>query len=234
MKCVAKGNNIGIKYAMNNKADYVLLLNTDTEIEKDAISILVKKAKSDSNVGIVGSRIMYYDNRNLINYYGGKFDWIKGIVIHENYKKEYKAEEKLEKYTDFITGCCMLIKREVIEEVGMLPEEYFMYYEDADYCVKVKEHGYKLAICSNSIIYHKVSSSSGGENSPFCIQWGNRNRLLFMKKYRKYTKGILSKMVYYITRYILYIKYLIKKDEARAKAIKKGMLEGRKYIKENC
>lgn len=224
----AKGNNIGIKYAIENNAQYIILLNNDTEIEENAISILVQAAEKDSSVGIVGSRIMYFDNKELINYCGGKIDWLKGATIHENYKRKYIDKGINYKYTEFITGCCMLIKREVIEKIGYLPEEYFMYYEDTDYCVKAKENGYKLGLCEDSVIYHKVSVSSGGENSPFSIKWGNRNRLVFINKYKKYTKGILTKLVFYVTRVILYLKYKIKKENNKAQAIKEGVIEGRK------
>lgn len=231
----AKGNNIGIDYAMKQGAEYILLLNNDTIIEKNAISILINSLNTHKGVGIMGSRIMYFENPKLINYCGGKINWLKGATIHENYKKEFVKENEQNnfRYTNFITGCCMLIKREVIEKIGYLPEEYFMYYEDTDYCIKAKENGYKLGLCTNSIIYHKVSVSSGGENSPFSIQWGNRNRLIFMNKYKKYTKGYISIIMYYITRYMLYVKYKLKKDDKRARAIIKGINEGRRYIKEN-
>lgn len=228
----AKGNNVGIKYAMEHDAQYIILLNNDTEIEENAISILVQAAEDDSSTGIIGSRIMYFDNKELINYCGGKINWLKCATIHENYKEKYVNDGINYKYTEFITGCSMLIKREVIKKIGYLPEEYFMYYEDADYCVKAKENGYKLGLCTNSIIYHKVSVSSGGENSPFSIKWGNRNRLIFMNKYRKYSKGILSTLFYYITRLILFIKYNIKGQKEKAKAIIEGMKSGQEYVKE--
>lgn len=227
----AKGNNLGIKYAMEQGANYILLLNNDTEIEKNSISILLKKAKEDKAAGILGSRIMYYEDRDKINYYGGKYNWLKGINTHEKYQENYIDDGTDYKYTEFITGCCMLIKREVIEKVGLLPEEYFMYFEDADYCMQVMEKGYKLSLCTNSIIYHKVSISSGGENSPFSIKWGNRNRLIFINKYKKYTKGLLTKLVFYTTRFILFIKYNLKGQKDKATAIVEGVREGRKYLK---
>ena len=228
----AKGNNIGIEYSIKQGAEYILLLNNDTVIEKNAISILEDCLDQHKDVGIIGSRIMYFENKNLINYCGGKLNWLKATTIHEGYKKEYIQQKENFKYTEFITGCCMLIRKEVIQKIGYLPEEYFMYYEDTDYCMKAQENGFKLAVCTDSVIYHKVSVSSGGENSPFSIKWGNRNRLIFMNKYKKYTKGMITKLVYYATRYMLYIKYILKKESKKAKAIIEGMEAGKKYIKE--
>lgn len=227
----AKGNNIGIEYAIKKGAQYILLLNNDTIICENSISILLKRLKEESEIGIVGSRIMYYEDKSLINYYGGKFNWFKGITIHEGYKQKYIEDNQKNKNTDFITGCCMLIKREVIEKVGMLPEEYFMYFEDADYCMQVLEKGYKLEVCADSVIYHKVSVSSGGENSAFSIKWGNRNRLIFINKYKKYTKGILTKIIFYVTRFILFIKYNIVGEKEKSKAIIEGIKEGNKYLR---
>lgn len=228
----AKGNNIGMEYAIKQGAEYILLLNNDTVIEKNAIAILKDCLDKHKDVGIIGSRIMYFENKNLINYCGGKLNWLKATTIHESYKKEYIQQKENFKYTEFITGCCMLIRKEVIQKIGYLPEEYFMYYEDTDYCMKAQENGFKLAVCTDSVIYHKVSVSSGGENSPFSIKWGNRNRLIFMNKYKKYTKGMITKLVYYATRYMLYIKYILKKESKKAKAIIEGMEAGKKYIKE--
>ena len=130
----------------------------------------------------------------------------------------------------------MIIRRDVIKSVGYLPEEYFMYYEDVDYCVKVREAGYKLANLKKSIIYHKVSSSSGGEDSPFSIKWGTRNRIVFMNKYKhkvsliKYYSSILF---FYSTRVLKLANYKIKGDKARFSAIIEGIKAGKEYIKDD-
>lgn len=229
----AKGNNLGIKYAMENNFDYILLLNNDTVVEVDSIFKLQQFIEQDKGLGIVAPRIMYYSDRNLINYCGGHIDWLRCIAIHENYRNEFNENSPKSFETEFITGCCMLIKNEVINDVGTLPEEYFMYYEDVDYCIQVKNKGYKLAVNTDSVIYHKVSVSSGGENSPFCIKWGNRNRLIFIRKYQEYSKGILTYLFYYITRYMVFFKYSINRDSEKKKAIIEGIKDGRKYIRES-
>ena len=226
----ASGNNMGIKYAIENGAQYVLLLNNDTTIEKNAISILVKQLENHNELGIISSRIMYYDNKELINYCGGDINWLKATSIHNNYKQKFNNNIEKFFYTNFITGCCMLIKKEVFEKVGYLPEEYFMYYEDVDFCIKVKEAEYKLGIDTSSVIYHKVSSSSGGEDSPFSIQWGTRNRIIFINKYKKYTKGIATILLFYITRLMKVIVYTITRNKAKKIALIKGIKEGKKAL----
>lgn len=222
----AYGNNIGIKYALDNNADYILLLNNDTIITENCISKLYNKMKEYEDIGIIGSRVMFYDNKNLINYYDGKINWFKGIATIKDKGKTYKENNKQFIYTNFMTGCCMLIKRRVFNDVGLLPEEYFMYYEDVDFCVQVQKAGYKLGVCLDSVIYHKESSSSGGAGSPFAIQWNTRNRLIFIKKYK--CCGILTKGFFYITRVFVIIRYIIKGQKEQLKAVIIGIKEGRK------
>ena len=225
----ACGNNIGIKYALEHNSDYILLLNNDTEVDENAISIMLDKISNDDSLGIVECRIMYYSEKNKINYFGGHVDFTSCLAVHHHLNKEYKEgmEEKFF-YTDFITGCSLMIKREVFEKVGLLPEEYFMYYEDTDFCVNVVDNGYKLGVCSDSVIYHKVSSSSGGQASPFSTKWATRNRILFMKKFKKKTKGLLTKFIFYSSRIPVALIYIFTGKFKLLKAMNEGIKEGRK------
>lgn len=227
----AAGNNLGIKYAINNGAKYILLLNNDTIIEENAISNQLEAFKHNEKIGIMGSRIMYYYNRDLINYCGGNINWFRGNTKHCRLKKKFDESIPKVEYTDFITGCSMLIKKEVIEKVGYLPEEYFMYYEDLDYCIQTKDKGYKLAVATDSVIYHKVSASSGGDASPFSIKWMTRNRIVFINKYKSRTKGMLTISFFYLTRIIKLLLYYIKGEKQKTKAIINGIKEGRKATK---
>lgn len=229
------GNNIGIKYALDNGADYIMLLNNDTEVEPNFLENMIEVAESDKSIGIVGCKIKYYDNKNLLWYAGGQVNWFKFIGEHFGMREEDNGQYDKFKEISFMTGCCMLIKREVIEKVGMLPDEYFMYFEDVDFCVKVQEAGYKIVYEPKAVIYHKVGISGGGEESPFSIKWCTRNRIYFMNKYKyKVTKAklVLSKLFFYTTRVIRVVQYYFKGDKNRAIAIIEGIKEGRKLIKE--
>lgn len=233
----AHGNNIGIKWAMSQGFEYVMLLNNDTLVAKQSIERMMMAIKKDKKIGIVSPRIMYYPNKENIWFDGGQIDWFKFIVLHKNMNKninDITENKDNEEFVDFITGCCMLIRREVIDSIGYLPEEYFMYYEDVDYCVRVKDGGFKLVNIKDSIIYHKVSSASGGEDSPFSIKWGTRNRIIFMNKYKqrvsviKYYGGMLF---FYTTRIVKLINYKLKGDKQRFNAIIDGIKAGKKFIK---
>lgn len=230
----AGGNNIGIKYAINNGAEYVLLLNNDTLVETDFLDNMIASFENKENVGVVGCKIMYYPEKNIIWYGSGKIDWFKFIGIHLGIKKIDKGQCDIEKEIDFMTGCCMLIKRDVFEKVGLLPEEYFMYFEDVDFCIKVKDAGFKIWYNPKAVVYHKVGLSSGGEESAFAIECCTRNRLIFMYKYRFKVNKInfeLSKIYFYLTRYIRYVQYIVLRKKYKADSIYNGITQALSKVK---
>lgn len=227
----AGGNNIGIKYALDKlKSDYVLLLNNDTVIKEDTLSELVKAAEKFKDSGIIGGKIYYYLERNKIWYAGGYINWRRFTTFNKGIGEIDTGQYDEIQETEFITGCTMLIKSEVIEKVGYLPEEYFMYYEDTDYNIQAIYAGYKLYYTPKAVIYHKVSSSTGGEESSFSIEYGTRNRRYFMKKFKNKVNVIsylYSVAFFYLTRLIKIIIYSLKREKEKRKAMFRGL---HKYI----
>lgn len=231
----AGGNNLGIEYALKNSADYIMLLNNDTLVKSDFLTSMIDSSNGNKSIGLVGCKIMYHPEKDIIWYGGGYIDWFKFIGTHWGMREVDRGQCDKEKEIDFMTGCCMLIKREVFEKTGLLPDEYFMYCEDVDFCVKVKDAGYKIWYNPKTVIYHKVGLSSGGEESAFFIKWFTRNRLLFMKKYmNKVSKVnyIFTIMFFYTTRMIRYMQYRLKKDNERANAVMNGIKEYKKFQRE--
>lgn len=228
----AGGNNLGIKYALDHNADYIMFLNNDTLVNNDFLNNMIMSFTKDNKVGLVGCKIMHYPAKNIIWYGGGYIDWFKFIGTHCGMGQIDKGQCDTEKEIDFMTGCCMLIKKEVFEKVGFLSEDYFMYFEDVDFCVNIKNFGYKIWYNPKAIIYHKVGLSSGGEESPFSIKWGTRNRILFMNRYKNNVSSfglILSKMFFYVTRFIRYIQYIFKGQDDKSKAIINGIKSYKEY-----
>ena len=193
----AAGNNQGIKIALEQNADYVLFLNNDTAVEPDFLKKLVEMAEKDKKTGIAGPMIYYYDDRQLaigdrrIQFAGGKINWLKTKGKHQiDYRlptTDYRLQPKKPGggrwtvdggyQTDYITGCCLLIKREVIEKIGLLSEDYFLYYEDADWCLRAKKAGFECVLAREAKIYHKQSASTGEFSYPY-IYYHSRNGLL--------------------------------------------------------
>ncbi len=182
----AGGNNVGIEYALQTKTDYVLLLNNDTIVDPNFLSKLVEYAEGNNDVGIGGPKIFYYYDQRRIWFAGGKIDYWKGWISHIGIREVDHGQYDSAREVDYITGCCMLVKREVIEKIGKLDESYFIYGEDSDWCIRAKRAGYSLVYVPSSIIWHKVSASSGGNLSWF-KNWNKlRSQLRLMARYAKW------------------------------------------------
>lgn len=197
------GNNFGMKFAIKNSPKYFLLLNNDTEVEPDFLSILVEEAEKHPDAGIVCGKIRWYDAPNLIWYAGGKFDFCEGKASHYKYnQQDLDLEERVDEVT-FATGCLWLLPVAVIERVGMMDEKMFLYAEDTEYCCRLIQIGYKIYYCNHSIIYHKVSRSTGrtSNNTQYYMV---RNNLMIIRMYGT------SKMFAYRNRIFNLIKESIR------------------------
>lgn len=224
----AGGNNIGIGKALENGAEYVLLLNNDTVVEKDFLNQLVSTFDENLNIGIVGCKINYYNKKDIINYAGGEILWEKFTTnFFRTDEKDDKTEEVKE--ITFVSGCAMMISEKVFNDIGVLDDSYFMYYEDTDFCAKASEKGYKLLYQPKSVIYHKISASSGGDLSPFVLYWSTKNRIKFKNKFAyKVSKknSIYFDVFNLISRITRIVIYIFKGDTKKAKAILKGYVDG--------
>jgi len=182
----AGGNNVGIEQAIKKGSDYFLLLNNDTIVDPDFVSELVKTAESDKKIGMVGPKVYYHDDRKRIWFAGGKVEFWKGWVSHTGIRELDRGQYDVVRQVDYLTGCCLLVKREVVERVGKLDESYFIYGEDADWCIRASRAGFKLLYVPSSVIWHKVSSSSGGNLSWF-KNWNKlKSQLRLMARYAKW------------------------------------------------
>ncbi|MBW9221793.1 glycosyltransferase family 2 protein [Methanothermococcus sp. SCGC AD-155-C09] len=195
----AGGNNIGIRFVLNVlNSKYTCLLNNDTVVDRDYLVELVKVAEGDENIGIVGSKIYYYDYNGRDDVIwalgGGGVDVRLGKTWHymEN-RGNYDAIE-----CEYITGCSMLIRREVLYRLKGFDERFFCYYEDTDLSVRCRELEYKLLCATKSILWHKVSASSGGEESPVSIYYGTRNRIYFVKKHNNSFFNYLIFLIWFL------------------------------------
>jgi len=192
------GNNIGIKYALNNDADYILILNNDTIVTIDFLKPMVKMCEQDTNIGIVGGKVYFCSRPDIIWYNGGKFFPCTAKVIHFNFNQHDIGQVPQEPIT-FISGCMWLIPKKVFKDVGFINEEYFMYVEDVEFCLRVIKERYILKICQDSHICHKVGSAGGGHLSKFSIYWMSRNKLKFIHENMKglcYYTALLNHIFY--------------------------------------
>jgi GT2 family glycosyltransferase len=177
----AKGNNIGIRYALEKGADYIVLLNNDTVVDPDFLTFLIQKAESNPQIGIIGPKI-YFFNSDIIWYGGGMLNARTGFTYHIGEGEPDNGQCDEEREVDFISGCVMLVKKKVFDNVGLLDKDYFHSHEDADYCLRAKKKGFKIAYVPKSVVYHKLARTCGGRRSAFYLYYRTRNHLLFKKK----------------------------------------------------
>jgi GT2 family glycosyltransferase len=172
----AGGNNLGLREVLARGDDFALLLNNDTTVEPGFLEPLVAAAESDPTAGLVGPKILYYSRPSVIWFAGGVLRPSWGYVRHYGLRKLDNGRFDQPRRVSFLTGCCLLIRRDVLQTVGLLDEGYHLYSEDADYCLRAARAGFTLHYQPASRLYHKVSSSTGGAYNP--RKWLQRYRSL--------------------------------------------------------
>jgi len=179
------GNNVAMEKALKEGYDYCMLLNNDTTVEPDFLDKLVDVAESDEKIGAVGSKIYFYfePDKGKVWYGGGKFSWIFGgsHMQYEHVDEDHPHDTK-PREVDYITGCTFLVKAKVLREVGLLFEDFFLYYEDTDWSMRIQKAGYKTIHAPFSKVYHKVSRSSEKLGNPKIYYYHVRNALLLSKR----------------------------------------------------
>lgn len=192
------GYNKGLDYARIWGADYFLLINNDTLIkDPDLISELLKTAKSDPKIGLISPKIYFakgfefhkdkYKSQDLgkvIWFAGGRFDWDNIGSIHRGIDEVDNGQYDGVTEMEIVSGACVLIRKEVLEETGGFDEKYFLYFEDSDFIKRVRSAGFKTFYNGQVTIYHKVSQSTG-IGSVITDYYHTRNRLIFGMKYGK-------------------------------------------------
>lgn len=179
---VAKGNNIGMRFAIEElHTDYVLLLNNDIELDKHLLGTLIKAADEST---ITVPKIYYYEPHDMVWFAGGEMLWNRGEARHTGNFVTDKGQFDGEKIIGYAPTCCMLIHRSVIEKIGYEDETLFMYFDDTDLCVRINDAGFKIKYVPSAIMWHKVSSSGGGMDSKVYVYYNFRNKFYFMEKYK--------------------------------------------------
>jgi GT2 family glycosyltransferase len=229
----AEGNNIGIRYALNAlNPDYILLLNNDTVVDKNFLTELVKVAQRDNKIGIIGSKIYYYNyegKSNVINFAGADYILRKGREKRYDWNKVDKGKFTNLREVNKIEGSCILINRKVIDDIGLLDSEFFSYCEDTDYCFRASKKEYKLVYSPNSKIWHKIALSSEGRWGSFHTYYMTRNMFLIMKKHANNFELIMFFLYYFLYMFWFKFGYFIYHQNIKGfisllKGIKDGLI----------
>ena len=176
----AGGNNVGIAAA---KGDFLFLINNDTEVTSDLIKLLVDTLLSHPEAGIISPKIRYFDKPDTLQYAG--FTPMDYYTARNNCIGQWEIDKgQYDHYsgqTGFIHGAAMMISRKALNAAGNMGENYFLYYEEMDWCERIRKAGFQIWLNTDAVIYHKESVSVG-RSSALKEYFMNRNRILFIRK----------------------------------------------------
>ena len=202
----AGGNNIGIRKAIQNGSDYICLLNNDVEVTEDFLDVLVNYMEEHPNVGICSPMICEYNQRNKVQSSGCSINYWTGETPFFNYMRDVNEVENSIITCDYVGGACMVFKSQVVKEIGYIPEVYFLFYEETEWCSKIKKKGYRIICNCFARVYHKgsvaVNKKEGLKEHYMC-----RNRVLFIRR----NSSRIQKVFFYVYIIIaMFVNALVK------------------------
>lgn len=219
----SEGNNIGVE---NATGKYLVFLNTDTTVEKNWLSELVRKIESDKSIGACSSQVLYQDDKNFINTIGG-FWSVLGIPGSMGERKPKDSFEN-ETLTFSPTGCSMIVRSDVYKEIGGFDNDYFLYCEDADFGWRLWNSKLKIVLAPSSIVYHKVSASLKSLGKKTFSEWyyfySARNRFITIMKNARIIDLLWMIPLYFISHITLAVLFGLKGKFTAMKSTLKGMV----------
>ena len=201
------GNNTGMRDATG---DYFLLLNNDTEVEPGFLEPLIEALELDRQAGAASPLIRFFQNPDKIQYAGGpeKIDLIRGRNSWRGWMSDYPTTYTTVESTTAAHGAAFIIKRKVAEEIGLLDDDFFIYFEELDWSIRIRKAGYKILFVPSSEIFHKESMTMPKEH-PFRVRLMTRNRILLSRKhltqFRFYASVLYATLISFPRNCIRYI-----------------------------
>lgn len=226
----AGGNNLGLHYAYKHGADYIILLNNDTIVAPDLVSRLVLAAESNPTYGVIGPVIRFMDPPSEVQ--------TDGVLYNRPGVPGFFQREKVPLTTtnppsvipvDIVNGCCMMIRRAVVDRIGEIDPAFFLVHEESDYCLRAQAAGFTNGVIAEALVWHKGSSTFQREGKSLPRYYDCRNLLLLFMKHGRHLKsrGLFSSIIHHF-RYT-YHRYAIERDtgfDKTARAILEGFYDG--------
>lgn len=199
----AGGNNVGIGHALDHGAEYVLVLNNDTIVDKDLVGGLVAAMQREPHAGVAAPKIYDFQEPTKIWFAGASIDWETGESPHTGLGERDSGQFNRVIEVDRVTGCAMMVGRTVFERVGLLDPDYFLYYEDTDLCVRAAKAGFKSYCVQTAKVWHKESSSTkASQGSDLHAYYHTRNRLLFLRKHGRFATSVHQENREFLRKYL--------------------------------
>ncbi len=211
----AGGNDVGLQYALKQNADFILILNNDTVLDPQMLSLLVQAAKDHPKAGLLAPKVLYYDDPSLINSLGTSMDWFRmRPYLGECHRKDTGNYDPI-LHKDILVGCALLVPKKTIERIGIIDEKFFLFHEEADWCFRSLRAGFENLVVPKAVIYHKASKTMR-EFSSTTHYYSTRNFLYMARRNASFLNHI--KMYFGLLYYVLkHIPMFFSKDMAKRK-----------------
>jgi hypothetical protein len=201
----AGGNNVGIRYALEQDAEYLFLLNNDTVVDPQVLGGFMEASSSVGQEAIFGAKIYYFAEPNKIWYAGAKWNGKNSHFTHvgQDCTDDGKKFNVLSA-TDYACGCAFFVSARLLQRIGLLDEKYYLTFEETDLCYRAKKMGYESYFVPEAKVWHKVSTSFGGGDSPLYSYFLMRNKLLWAKKNLPFSqrmmlyRNVYHDLLYYV------------------------------------
>ena len=187
----ADGNNVGF-ISVKDKADYTIFLNNDTIVDSNFVEPLINELQLESNTKQTGPKIYYADNPETIWFAGGKVNLWTGFIWHIGIRKKDSHDYSKKQEIDYATGCCVCMRTEDFESIGMFDHSFSMYAEDVDLSLRFKKRGGDIVFIPESKVWHKVSASMGGQFSISKWKRKHKGKMKLVAKHSEPYKILVS------------------------------------------
>jgi GT2 family glycosyltransferase len=204
----AGGNNAGIRHALQQGAELIMLLNNDTLVDPGFLEPMLERFLSDPSCGMVGPKIYYADNPTSIWFAGGEISMWTGTMRHTGIREPDHGQFDMARTIDYVSGCCLLTGRAVVEKVGLLDESYFMYGEDADWSMRVRRAGYRIVYEPRAKVWHRLSISTGGHLSLFKMQNKAISNFRFFARYASWYHWLTYPWMSILVNLVATVRYV--------------------------
>lgn len=221
----AKGMSEGMRLAMEEGYDYLLILNNDIEVDPELLTEMVRVAESDPGVGVVGPKAYYFWERDTIWSAGGRLRFAEAITSERGQGEPDRGQYDRDCEVEYVNGCAMLVKRAAVEAAGLWDPVFFLCIEDADFCVRVKRQGFRCFYAHRARLWHMVSSSTGGYKPGKTFHSG-RSTAIFVRRYANFGQRLKALVLMALAVPAAFLRELPRGNQQAAVAKLKGYWAG--------
>ena len=218
------GNNVGMQYALDQGADWILLLNNDITVSTTLIDELLAAAATDETIGALCPKIYYYDRPDVLWYAGGKISFFAGLISHRGLRRKDHGQYDRIVDTDYITGCAFMVRATVLRQVGLFDPVYHpAYVEDADLSLRIQRAGFRTVFVPAGKVWHKVSAFSGGGMTAMKTRLKIINTLTFFRRYSRWYHWLTIPLFIAAGSVFFLVRELFRGNFELVKALVSGM-----------